>query len=104
MRNPDILAGLVAARTGAGSPVIVGFAAETGDDSASVLEHGRAKLTRKGCDLLVVNEVGVDTTFGKDDTTVHVLRRGSDDVVDIGPASKDHVAKAVWDLVIPLLS
>ncbi|MGB7818375.1 MAG: bifunctional phosphopantothenoylcysteine decarboxylase/phosphopantothenate synthase [Ornithinibacter sp.] len=103
VRNPDILAGLVSARTDATSPVIVGFAAETGDDSASVLEHGRAKLARKGCDLLVVNEVGVDTTFGKDDTTVHVLRRGSDDVVDIGPASKDHVADAVWDLVIPLL-
>ncbi len=103
VRNPDILAGLVGSRSDAASPVIVGFAAETGDDSGSVLEHGRAKLARKGCDLLVVNEVGVDTTFGKDDTTVHVLRRGSEDVVDIGPASKDDVAEAVWDLVADLL-
>ncbi|MEO7420944.1 MAG: phosphopantothenoylcysteine decarboxylase, partial [Ornithinibacter sp.] len=104
VRNPDILAGLVQSRgSGGGVPVIVGFAAETGDDSGSVLEHGRAKLARKGCDVLVVNEVGVDTTFGKDDTTVHVLRRGTDDVIDIGPASKDAVAGAIWDLVAPLL-
>ena len=105
VRNPDILAGLVQARgdSGSGVPVIVGFAAETGDDTGSVLEHGRTKLARKGCDVLVVNEVGVDTTFGKDDTTVHVLRRGTDDVIDIGPASKDAVAGALWDLVIPLL-
>lgn len=105
VRNPDILAGLVQARGDAvgRGPVIVGFAAETGDDSGSVLEHGRAKLVRKGCDVLVVNEVGVDTTFGKDDTTVHVLRRGTDDCLDIGPASKDAVSHAIWDLLAPLL-
>ena len=58
VRNPDVLAGLVAARGSARSPVIVGFAAETGDGEGSVLDHARAKLARKGCDLLVVNEVG----------------------------------------------
>jgi phosphopantothenoylcysteine decarboxylase/phosphopantothenate--cysteine ligase len=54
-RNPDILAELVAARLP--GQVIVGFAAETGDGAADVLEHARAKLKRKGCDLLVVNAV-----------------------------------------------
>ncbi|MGG5257336.1 bifunctional phosphopantothenoylcysteine decarboxylase/phosphopantothenate--cysteine ligase CoaBC [Phycicoccus avicenniae] len=103
VRNPDILAGLVAARGAASSPVVVGFAAETGDVSGSVLEHGRAKLARKGCDVLVVNEVGADVTFGKDENTVHVLRRGSEDVLDVGPASKDAVAGAVWDVVTDLL-
>jgi phosphopantothenoylcysteine decarboxylase/phosphopantothenate--cysteine ligase len=103
VRNPDILAGLVAARGGASSPVVVGFAAETGDAGGSVLAHGRAKLVRKGCDVLVVNEVGRDTTFGKDDTTVHVLRRGSEEVVDIGPTTKAAVAAAVWDVVAELL-
>ncbi len=103
VRNPDILAGLVADRGPASSPVVVGFAAETGDADGSVLEHGRAKLARKGCDVLVVNEVGRHTTFGKDDTTVHVLRRGSGDVVDLGPASKTVVAGGVWDLVTDLL-
>ncbi len=103
VRNPDVLAGLVAARGSASSPVIVGFAAETGDDEGSVLDHARAKLARKGCDLLVVNEVGVDTTFGHDDSTVHLLRRGSDDATQVGPASKLEVAHAVWDAVLPLL-
>ena len=100
VRNPDVLAGLVEARGCATSPVIVGFAAETGDATGSVLELGRAKLARKGCDLLVVNEVGVDKTFGADDTTVHVLRRGSDDVVDIGPASKTEVSHGIWDVIV----
>ncbi|WP_270887876.1 bifunctional phosphopantothenoylcysteine decarboxylase/phosphopantothenate synthase [Pedococcus sp. 5OH_020] len=103
VRNPDILAGLVERRGEATSPVIVGFAAETGDAVGTVLEHGRAKLARKGCDLLVVNEVGVDKTFGLDDNTVHILRRGSGHVVDAGPASKHAIASAVWDAVQEIL-
>jgi phosphopantothenoylcysteine decarboxylase/phosphopantothenate--cysteine ligase len=103
VRNPDILAGLVEARGEEASPVIVGFAAETGDDEGGVLDHGRDKLARKGCDLLVVNEVGVDKTFGRDDNTVHILRQGSSHVVDAGPASKEVVAAAVWDAVQEIL-
>lgn len=100
VRNPDILAGVVAARGGASAPLVVGFAAETGDATGSVLELGRAKLERKGCDLLVVNEVGVDKTFGADETSVHVLTRGSDDVIDLGPASKAEVSHGIWDVVV----
>jgi phosphopantothenoylcysteine decarboxylase / phosphopantothenate---cysteine ligase len=103
VRNPDILAGLVASRGQAASPVIVGFAAETGDDDGTVLEHGREKLERKGCDLLVVNEVGPDKTFGQDSNTVHILRQGSSHVVDAGPASKEEIAAAVWDAVQEIL-
>ena len=75
----------------------------TGDETGSVLEHGRAKLARKGCDLLVVNEVGEDRTFGQDHNTVHILRQGSSHVVDAGPASKEDVAAAVWDAVQQIL-
>jgi phosphopantothenoylcysteine decarboxylase/phosphopantothenate--cysteine ligase len=103
VRNPDILAGLVESRAEGSGPVIVGFAAETGDAQGDVLAHGRDKLARKGCDLLVVNEVGADKTFGKDDNTVHILRRGSSHVVDVGPASKELVAAAVWDAVQEIL-
>ena len=103
VRNADVLAGLVEERGDDASPVIVGFAAETGDAEGSVLDHGRAKLARKGCDLLVVNEVGVDKTFGHDDNTVHILRQGSGHVVDVGPASKTEVAAAVWDAVQEIL-
>ncbi|HEY3534924.1 MAG TPA: bifunctional phosphopantothenoylcysteine decarboxylase/phosphopantothenate synthase [Pedococcus sp.] len=103
VRNPDVLVGLVRARGEQASPVIVGFAAETGDAAGTVLEHGRAKLERKGCDLLVVNEVGVDKAFGRDENTVHILRQGSSHVVDAGPASKEEVAAAVWDAVQEIL-
>lgn len=103
VRNPDILAELVSDRGGAGTPVIVGFAAETGDDQGSVLDHGRAKLERKGCDILVVNEVGEDKTFGADDNTVTILRRGSEETVEVGPATKAAVSEAVWDVVTTLL-
>ena len=101
VRNPDILAGLVAERGAAAEPLIVGFAAETGDADGTVLEHGRAKLARKGCDLLVVNEVGVDKAFGQDENTVVILRRGAvEPVAEIGPADKATIADAVLDAVL----
>jgi phosphopantothenoylcysteine decarboxylase/phosphopantothenate--cysteine ligase len=103
VRNPDVLAELVQSRGSALSPVIVGFAAETGDAGHTVLEHARDKLVRKGCDVLVANEVGVDKTFGQDTNTVYILRRGVDAVTPTGPASKDAVAAAVWDVVQDVL-
>ncbi|GAA5163465.1 bifunctional phosphopantothenoylcysteine decarboxylase/phosphopantothenate--cysteine ligase CoaBC [Ornithinimicrobium tianjinense] len=103
VRNPDILAGLVAARGESRTPYVVGFAAETGDESGDVLHHARAKLERKGCDLLVANEVGGGKAFGQDDNTVHLLRPGTQEVVTVGPATKAAVATAIWDTVAPEL-
>lgn len=113
VRNPDILAEAVrqrdaelqptAASTNVSSRVIVGFAAETGDADGDVLHHARAKLARKGCDVLVANEVGDGVTFGQDSSTAHLLRRGSDDVVTVGPAPKSHIAAALLDLVADLV-
>ena len=108
VRNPDVLAGLVAARGAATSPVVVGFAAETGDEHGGVLDHARAKLARKGCDLLVANEVGGGKAFGTDANTVHLLfgeRAGRRTPADrqVGPAPKAEVAAAVWDAVQDLL-
>ncbi len=104
VRNPDVLAELVQARGAASWPVIVGFAAETGDPGHTVLEHARDKLVRKGCDILVANEVGVDKTFGQDTNTVHILRRGVDAVIQAGPAPKGTVAATVWDVIQDVLS
>jgi phosphopantothenoylcysteine decarboxylase/phosphopantothenate--cysteine ligase len=105
VENPDIVRGLVQARDARGSstPFVVSFAAETGDADGTVMDHARAKFARKGSDVQVVNEVGSDLTFGKDDTTVHILRRGTDAVVTVGPTTKDAVADALWDAVSPLL-
>jgi len=104
VRNPDVLVGLVRDRGTSSSPVIVGFAAETGDAGHTVLELAREKFERKGCDVLVANEVGVDKTFGQDATTVHILRRGVDAVTQAGPASKESVAATLWDVIQDLLS
>jgi phosphopantothenoylcysteine decarboxylase/phosphopantothenate--cysteine ligase len=69
VRNDDVLAGAVRARADGQLPrmrAIVGFAAETGDANGDVLFHARAKLHRKGCDLLVVNAVGEGKAFEVD--------------------------------------
>ena len=94
--NPDILARLVADRRP--GQVIVGFAAETGDETATVLDHGRAKLARKGCDLLVVNAVGKGVAFGQPDNAAVVLGAdGSETDVPLGP--KAVLAAAVCDAI-----
>ena len=91
-------------RGSATSPVIVGFAAETGYAGHTVLDLAREKLARKGCDVLVANEVGAGKTFGQDTNTVHILRRGVDAVTQAGPAPKDAVAATVWDVIQDVLS
>jgi phosphopantothenoylcysteine decarboxylase/phosphopantothenate--cysteine ligase len=103
--NPDIVGALLADRAsqGATRPLIVSFAAETGDSSGTVLDHARAKFARKGSDVQVVNEVGADKTFGRDDNTVHLMVRGSEEIRTVGPASKDVVAGALLDVVQGLL-
>lgn len=76
VRNPDILRELVERRADepeTGPEVIVGFAAETGDENTSPLEYGRAKLARKGCDYLAVNTVSATQGFGAEDNTLTVL-------------------------------
>ncbi|HTE73562.1 MAG TPA: bifunctional phosphopantothenoylcysteine decarboxylase/phosphopantothenate--cysteine ligase CoaBC [Actinomycetes bacterium] len=101
VRNPDVLAELAAAPRRRAGQVVVGFAAETGDAEGDVLAHGRAKLARKGCDLLVVNEVGAaghPTGFeGRQNAAVVLGSDGSETPVPLG--SKEALAEVVWDLV-----
>jgi phosphopantothenoylcysteine decarboxylase/phosphopantothenate--cysteine ligase len=93
-KNPDILAELVQRRLAGSGQIIVGFAAETDD----VTRHGREKLARKGCDLLVVNQVGENLTFGAPDNEAVVLGAdGSSVEVPRGP--KEALADVIWDLV-----
>ena len=104
VQNPDVLAELVQARRP--GQVLVGFAAETGDAEGDPLAHGRAKLARKGCDLLVVNEVGEPghpTGFEVDANAATVLGSdGTERTVPLG--SKDALADVVWDLVAARLT
>ncbi|MCB5165295.1 bifunctional phosphopantothenoylcysteine decarboxylase/phosphopantothenate--cysteine ligase CoaBC [Streptomyces bambusae] len=98
VRNPDILAEVSADRARPGL-LVVGFAAETDD----VLANGRAKLRRKGCDLLVVNEVGETKTFGSEENEAVIL--GSDGAeVSVPHGPKEDLADLLWDLVAPRLA
>ena len=99
IENSDILADLVAARGDADTPVVVGFAAETGDETTDYLEYGRRKLARKGCDLLVVNEVGDGLAFEVDRNAATVIGRDGYEL-DIPMVSKRRLADSVWDAVL----
>ncbi len=78
--------------------MVVGFAAETGDDTGSVLDLARAKLARKGCDLLVVNDVSGGAVFGSPDNEAVIL--GADGAaVEVPRGSKTALAHVIWDEV-----
>jgi phosphopantothenoylcysteine decarboxylase/phosphopantothenate--cysteine ligase len=93
VRNPDILAEVSHERLKPGQ-VVVGFAAETDD----VLANGRTKLAAKGCDLLVVNEVGERRGFEAADNEAVVLASDGSSV-DVPHGPKEALADVVWDLV-----
>jgi phosphopantothenoylcysteine decarboxylase/phosphopantothenate--cysteine ligase len=98
VRNPDILAEISTHRTRTGQ-VVVGFAAETDD----VVANGAKKLAAKGCDLIVVNEVGEHRTFDAEDNSATILGAdGSSFIVPEG--SKEALGHAVWDLVVERLA
>jgi len=85
--NPDILA-TIARRTTGRPGIVVGFAAET----ENVIDNARAKLAKKGCDLIVANDVTPDLgVMGGDDNTVHLVAA---DKVETWPTlDKDEVAR-----------
>ena len=96
-QNPDILAELSAHRPHDGL-VVVGFAAETGDETGSVLEHAAAKLARKGCDLLVVNDVSGGAVFGSPENEAVVLSADGE-ATAVPRGSKAALAHVIWDRV-----
>lgn len=101
-RTEDVLACLVADPPRKGQ-LLVGFAAETGDGTGDWLALGRAKLAAKGCDLLVVNEVGRGLGFEVADNAAVVL--GADGTqVTVATGPKEDLADVVWDLVVQRLT
>jgi phosphopantothenoylcysteine decarboxylase / phosphopantothenate---cysteine ligase len=87
VENPDILAQL--SQDGKSRPaLVIGFAAETED----IIKYARAKLTKKGCDWIIANDVSPETgTFGGRDNTVHVI--SADGVEDWPTLSKDAIGQ-----------
>jgi phosphopantothenoylcysteine decarboxylase / phosphopantothenate---cysteine ligase len=105
VRNDDVLANAVRARSDGQLPnmrAIVGFAAETGDANGDVLFHARAKLARKGCDLLVVNAVGDGRAFEVDNNAGWLLAAdGTEAALQLG--SKTLMASRIVDAIAGLL-
>jgi phosphopantothenoylcysteine decarboxylase/phosphopantothenate--cysteine ligase len=89
----DILAGLVATRVP--GQTIVGFAAEHGGDGVG---RARAKLARKGVDLIVLNDVS-DPRIGFESAENEVTLVAATDEVEVPRAAKETVADAILDRV-----
>ena len=100
--NPDILTGLVTDPPRAGQ-IVVGFAAETGDDDGDVLFHGAVKARRKRAHLLAVNAVGEDLGFGDVPNAVVVLD-GQGSEVARGQGSKMDIARLLIGLTADLVN
>ena len=100
-RTPDILAELsrLPSRLSSGGPMLVGFAAETGDPVTSA----RDKRVRKGIELIVANDVSrPDAGFDVATNAVTLIDAGGERVVPV--QSKARVAQAILDRVEQLLS
>ena len=96
--NPDLLAELGRSRKGS-QPYLIGFAAEVGVSGQALVERARTKLTEKGCDLIVANEVGrPGIGFGADENAV-TLVFADGRALELPPARKDVLAPAIWDKI-----
>jgi len=94
VRTVDILAELGRARAGAAKPVLVGFAAESGDPVA----RGREKLRRKQVDLIVANDISRgDAGFDADSNAVTLIAADGETQVPIAP--KSQIAAAILDWI-----
>lgn len=100
--NPDILRSLGQKRR-SGTPLLVGFAAETHD----VEEYARRKILEKGCDVIIANNVAEDGSgFGTDTNRVTILTRRAGDSIEVLALpllSKSAVADKIWSHIVPLI-
>ena len=99
VRTPDILAGLGRARGGAVKPVLVGFAAESGDP----VERGRLKMQRKGADFIVANDISSEGSgFDSELNAATIISRDGTEDFPLGP--KTALAAVILDRAERLLS
>ncbi|MBV9588876.1 MAG: bifunctional phosphopantothenoylcysteine decarboxylase/phosphopantothenate synthase, partial [Hyphomicrobiales bacterium] len=96
IENPDILATIC--RHKQRPRLVIGFAAET----EKMLAHARAKLERKGCDMIVANDVGGPAgVMGGERNTVHLVTR--DGVEDWPTLDKTEVARRLVERMAALV-
>lgn len=97
-RTSDVLAEIVAKRGAARSPVVVGFAAEVPEAPETLEQRAQAKLARKGCDLLVANDVSGGAVFGQPTTSVVIVGKAGVCARAEG-VDKSEVGHLLWDCI-----
>ncbi len=91
VRNPDIVAAIAGGDT---RPFTVGFAAETND----VVDSAREKMQRKGLDMIVSNDVSLQTIgFNSDDNEVTVIWPTGEQILP--QSSKTNIARQIIELI-----
>ncbi len=96
--TPDILEEL--GRRKKPNQVLVGFAAETD----GLERNARRKLRRKNLDFVVANRIGVQGEGFESETNRALVLGRSGERVDLPSMSKDEMARAILDLVVPILA
>ena len=98
--NPDLLAGLSRLRMDSKLNVaLVGFAAEVlepGQGSSELIERAKAKLAKKGVDMIVANDVANGQVFDADDNSVVIITKEEQQLLT---GSKLTVANSILDLL-----
>ena len=98
VRTPDILLELGKARGSAARPVLIGFAAESGNP----LERGREKLLRKRADIIVANDISrADAGFDSDLNAAVLVSAAGTEAFPLGP--KTVLAGVILDRAEALL-
>jgi phosphopantothenoylcysteine decarboxylase/phosphopantothenate--cysteine ligase len=96
--NPDLLAEMGRARKGP-APLLVGFAAEVGVSGDALVARARQKLTEKGCDVVVANEVGkAGLGLGAEHNAVTMVFSDGR-VIDLPADRKEAIAMRIWDTI-----
>lgn len=94
VKNPDILKNLCQRKSG-NKPVIVGFCAE----SENLLQNAKEKITRKGCDFLVANDISrKDIGFSSDYNEVSILKKDGT-VIPVARATKTEIASKILEVI-----
>ena len=92
VQNPDILKGLCEKKT---HQLVVGFCAE----SENLLENAKEKITKKGCDYLIANDISrSDIGFSSDDNEVTILEK-SGKIEKLEKASKKVIARKILEYI-----
>ena len=99
-KNPDILKSLSTNKKL--NQIIIGFAAETSEDLATLEENGRAKLASKSLDLIYVNNVSNGAVFGSNFTQGLIIDRDMN-VIKVPEISKDTLSDILLDQLVSKL-